>query len=244
VCVCVLFLVLPCAEFIPAKPTTTSFISLLCPKLMSLSSLRYDLFDIRVSKPLGPFHCELGYPIYLMQSTHARELNLEYEVSYNGKPIVPALFVKGSKGLPVRVKPIMCFGRSELCPPMVGAGDEEQLEVKEHHWVNTTAHLKVRPWIGSEGGNDNTVRIRLLLLHPTDDVVITLADTERFAIMTRTLPNEERRINMYGACSPSVPHLFRISIRVPCLGVPDCLTLTDPNWCFVPDVCVRVCDSG
>jgi hypothetical protein len=166
---------------------------------MSLSALRYELFDIRVSKPLGPFHCELGYPIYLMQSTHARELNLEYEVTYNGKPIVPALFVKGSKGHPVRVKPIMCFGRSELCPPMVGgAGDEEQLEVKEHEWIDTTAHLKVRPWIGSEGGNDNTVRIRLLLLHPTDDVVIALADSARFAIMTRTLPNEERRINMYG----------------------------------------------
>jgi hypothetical protein len=45
----------------------------------------------------------------------------------------------------------------------------------------------------SEGGLESTVRLRLLLLHPSrDDVAISWCDSHRWAIMTKSLPSDQR----------------------------------------------------
>ena len=44
----------------------------------------------------------------------------------------------------------------------------------------------------STGGFESTVRLRLLILHPTQDLVLAFVDTTRFVVMTRELPSANR----------------------------------------------------
>ena len=147
----------------------------------------------------GPFHCPLGYPIWLSQSAEARHLTAQYQVLYQGRPVAWRNMVSPA----LRVLPILIHGRSELPPPTVDDSDQ-QMEVLNHSQMPVSSEngrgaayeITIRPYIAGEGGHDDTLRLRLLLLHPTQSVVLAVTDSVRFAVMTRALANDTRRPSM------------------------------------------------
>ncbi len=61
-------------------------------------------------------------------------------------------------------------------------------EVGKHH----SYHVFCQPRCLSEGGQETTARLRLVLLHPTVDVALAFVDSYRFVIMSRNLPTPAR----------------------------------------------------
>jgi hypothetical protein len=143
-----------------------------------------------------------GYNIFL-KSAHTH-LHAQYQLLYNGEPINPVVFF--GKSPHPRVLMHLKFGRTPLCPPSTDGSllGDDFMEIKRHAWEDQVCNVTVRPIISSDGGCDNSLCLRLLLLHPLEDVVLDYVDSERFAVMTRTLPTRERRITMlvdWGTCA-------------------------------------------
>jgi hypothetical protein len=145
------------------------------------------------------------YPIYLNQNKDQRALTFSYRVfaCLNGQP-EQAIDVNQHE---LRILPILRYGQTAGAvpePQLLESGDSEpsgsraisdvavnQLPADNH--LNTMS-FHISSDCLSIGGFETTVRLRLLVLSPVDNVVLAFVDSSRFVVMTRELPAEHRMV--------------------------------------------------
>jgi hypothetical protein len=164
-----------------------------------------DLNTVRISldAPISGFSHDY-YPIYLNQNTYQAALSLSYRVHAcsAGQP-EQAIEINEHK---LRIIPILRFGQTpnavpepqhqgvpEDSPPKRAIDVVTHSLLPDSNFLNTMS-FHISSDCLSTGGFESTVRLRLLVLSPVDEVVLAFVDTSRFVVMTRELPTPHRII--------------------------------------------------
>lgn len=163
-------------------------------------SLDLASVTVTLTKPLRGFS-HAHYPVFLNQNTEQEPLKCVYRItgSVDGKR--PAAISASAHGL--RIVPMLRYGQTPAAVPQPSVYSatgvqESALQIQEHKEAasGNLIHLSfiVSPECLSTGGFESTVRLRVLVLHPDEDIVVAFADSERFVVMTRELPSENRML--------------------------------------------------
>ncbi len=177
------------------------------PAAAAAFPVQYDAFSVVVTD-LSGFHSE-DYKIFLSQiAFEERYIKGSYQALYHGRPV-------DTRHFHVRVLLTLRYGRSLLPPPQIRK-DRPVLDILSHGMMNITwqfqfsqspelkqlpyfaeygtdtNEFKFVPTISASGGHDSTLRLRVVLLHPEEDMVLCCGDSEPFTIMTRSLPADSR----------------------------------------------------
>eukprot|EP00455_Lapot_gusevi_P012639 TRINITY_DN16049_c0_g1_i2.p1 TRINITY_DN16049_c0_g1~~TRINITY_DN16049_c0_g1_i2.p1 ORF type:complete len:446 (-),score=79.52 TRINITY_DN16049_c0_g1_i2:76-1413(-) len=143
--------------------------------------------DIRITLgSLHGFHSE-EYPIYCKDALRvAKQLSLFYQVTHQDRVVDPAR-------IGCVVKPFLRWGLTSV--PLPEPHPQRPLiSILKHEYLDAHqgSHLLFHPHVLSEGGDEHTVRVRLVVLDSHHTRVITFGDSEPFIIMSRNLPSRDR----------------------------------------------------
>jgi hypothetical protein len=165
------------------------------------AAARIDMESVSciVSSQLSGFYHHL-YPIYLNQNPAQTALTMQYKVLASLDGAAPKVVNPVAHGL--RIVVFLRYGQTAHAVPEpqhqgLPLGPKRAVDIVSHTSVQGGAQsLSVR--ISSEtlstGGFESTVRLRVLVLHPIENVVLSFADSCRFVVMTRELPSPHRMV--------------------------------------------------
>jgi hypothetical protein len=146
---------------------------------------------LHIADPLSGF-CNSYYPIYLNQQGKQPPLTISFSLTavVNG---VCSLIDPAEHD--ISIVPMLRYGHTPIAVPVPTYCNDIVMVVPNDpntqagNQLSTKLSFRISKDCLSDGGLESTVRLRLLAVHNQHNVVLSIADSQRFVIMTKEVPS-------------------------------------------------------